>query len=80
MYLLKRDIFEIAILFLNFTFFYIIFIALDGSIFKSFFLANFTRVIVMPASALSGLRYILKLLSYFLSLELLETCIPFIPI
>jgi hypothetical protein len=66
--------------FLNFTFFFIILIALDGSIFKSFFLTDFTRVIAMLALALSGLRYILKLLSHFLLFELLETYISFIPI
>jgi hypothetical protein len=79
-YLLKRDVFGTAIPFLNFSFFFIILIALDGNISESFSLADFTRVAVMPALALSGLRYTLKLLSYFFSFESLGTCIPFIPI
>jgi hypothetical protein len=78
MYLLKRDIFGTIISFLNSIFFPIILIALDGNILKSFFLANFTRVTIMPALALSELRYILRSLFYFLSLELSKTCIPFI--
>jgi hypothetical protein len=55
-----------------------ILIALDGSILKSFFLADFTRVAVMFTLILSGLRYTLMSLSHFLSLELSETYIPFI--
>jgi hypothetical protein len=79
-YLLKRDIFGAVILFLNFTFFFIILIALDGSILEFFSLTNFTRAIAMPALAFSGLRYILKSSSYSSLLELLKTCISFIPI
>jgi hypothetical protein len=78
MYLLKRDIFETAIPFLNFTFFIIILIALDGSIPKFFFLVDFMRATIMPDSIFPELRYILRFLSYFLSFELSGTCILFI--
>jgi hypothetical protein len=79
MYLLKRDVFEIAIFFKKKNFSIILF-ALDGNILKSFFLTDFTRAAVIFTLALSGLRYILKLLSHSSSLELLGICILFIPI
>jgi hypothetical protein len=79
-YLLKRDIFEVTISFLNFIFFFIILIVLDGSISAFFFFVNLMRVIVIFISLFPGLKYTLKFLSHFSLLELSETCILFISI